>query len=76
MKKELKFTIFDERPKNNFLTKAIIRINKNFIKKIITNYYKRIISEIKNKSIDYLMVIRGEVIPKWFLVKLKKLTLI
>ena len=64
---------FDERPKNNFTTKAIIRINKNFIQKRIDNYYLQILSEISTKPLNFVFVIKGEVVPKWFISRIKKM---
>ena len=62
---------FDERPSNSILIKGLIRINKNFLKKRIKNYYKRIIQKIKNKKYDYFFLIKGETIPEWFIEEFK-----
>jgi len=64
---------YDERPKNNFVSKALIRINKDLIKERINTYYNKILSQIEFQNINYLFVIRGEVVPLWFLKKFKKL---
>ena len=54
---------FDERPKNDFFTKVFIRLNlKSFISKKIDDYYKNIIQEIKNESIDFLFLIAPETV--------------
>jgi len=58
---------YDERPKNDLLTKALIRINKNVVKKSIDEYYKNILKEIEGIEFDYLFIIKAEVTPKWFL---------
>lgn len=65
-------TYFDERPANNNFTKGIIRINRNFLKRRISKYYSNILKLIKNKEFDFLLVNRGEVIPKFFLEKFIK----
>ena len=53
-----KVIYFDERPKNDFFTKVFIRLNlKSFISKKIDDYYKNIIQEIKDESIDFLFLI-------------------
>lgn len=60
---------FDERPANNNFTKGIIRIKRNFLKNQIKRYYKNIFNQICNEKFDYLLVNRGEVVPKYFLEK-------
>lgn len=68
IKKELeslgaKVIYFDERPKNDFCTKAFIRLNfKTFISKRINSYYKNIVAFIKNESIDYMFLVAPETI--------------
>ncbi|MCT7635638.1 hypothetical protein N5U36_09245 [Aliarcobacter butzleri] len=75
IKKELenfgaKVIFFDERPKNDFFTKAFIRLNlKSFISKKIDDYYKNIIQEIKDESIDYLFLVDVETVPLKFIEK-------
>lgn len=51
---------FDERPQNNFVTKALIRINRNFLKKRIRQYYKEILQSIRGNTYDYILVINPE----------------
>ena len=62
-----KVTYFDERPSNSILTKGIIRINRRLMKKKIHAYYKEILIRIKDEDFDYLLVNRGEVLPREFL---------
>lgn len=68
IKKELenfgtKVIYFDERPKNDFFTKAFIRLNlKSFISNKIENYYKNIIESTKDEKIDYLFLVSTETI--------------
>ncbi|MCT7554562.1 hypothetical protein [Aliarcobacter butzleri] len=68
IKKELenfgaKVIFFDERPKNDFFTKAFIRLNlKSFISNRIENYYKNIIESVKDENIDYLFLVSTETI--------------
>lgn len=66
-------TYFDERPANNNFTKGMIRINRNFLQKRINKYYKKVLKLIKNEEFDFLLVNRGEVVPKFFLEKFIKL---
>lgn len=68
IKKELenfgaKVFYFDERPKNDFLTKVLIRLNfRNLIQKQIDKYYKKIIEVTKDEKIDYLFLVSPETI--------------
>lgn len=51
---------FDERPGNSFLTKALIRINRNLIAWHINNYHSGIIETTRNRKYDYIFFIKGE----------------
>lgn len=62
---------FDERPSNTVLTKAVIRVRRSLFQKKINNYYKDILKKIDHKKYDYFLLIKGEVIPSFFLKKLK-----
>lgn len=68
IKKELenfdaKVTYFDERPKNDFFTKALIRLQfKQVIQHNINSYYENIIKSTKNDNFDYLFLINPETI--------------
>lgn len=62
---------YNERPSNSILTKGLIRVNKNLIKKKIDAYYHEILIKIKNKKYDFFFLIKGESIPSFFLKELK-----
>lgn len=64
---------FDDRPSNNFMSKALIRLNKNFIKRRIFNYYKGIIDQIKLNKLyfDYVFFLNPEAISVESLKQLK-----
>ncbi len=78
IKKELKrqganVTYFDERPKNDFLTKALIRLNLNkLIYKRINEYYKKIIDSCLREKYDYLFLVTPETISKKHIELIKK----
>ncbi|WP_214228859.1 hypothetical protein [Pedobacter sp. B4-66] len=63
---------FDERPKNNFITKASIRINKNLLKRKIISYYEAIFVKTKIKRYDYVFVINIEAMLPSLLDRLKQ----
>lgn len=58
---------FDERPSNSIYAKGIIRLKRSFYEKKIIDHYNKILSKIKTREYDYLFVIKGEVIPEFFL---------
>lgn len=63
---------FDERPKNDFITKASIRINRNLILKTLNNYYQGIIKSISDKKYDYILVVGLEAMLPSAMEALKK----
>jgi hypothetical protein len=65
-------TFFDERPRNTVLVKGLIRIKKDLYSRQIENYYNKILNEVKDFEFDYLFVIKGEVIPIFFLLNFKE----
>ena len=65
-----KVDFYDERPKNTFWYKALIRIDKRIIKNLIEKYYSEIIESTANKEYDYIFFLKAEVIT---LKKLKEL---
>ena len=68
-----KVTYFDERPSNSILIKGLIRIKKELISIRINAYYRKILKKITNKKFDFLFVIKGESIPRFFLIEFKKM---
>lgn len=63
---------YDERPANNNFTKGILRVAPNLIKNNIIQYYNSILKDLDNIELDYVLVIRGEVVPAFFLKKIKE----
>ena len=51
---------YDERPSNTFLTKALIRTNRDLLKFRITRYYQNINDQTCKKKYDYIFIIKGE----------------
>jgi len=64
---------FDERTSNNSFLKAVFRVKKNLLNNAINKYYKHILNKIRHKQYDYFFLIKGEVVPVWFIVEFKKL---
>jgi hypothetical protein len=63
---------YDERPSNTILAKGIIRLKSSLYQKAIDNYYHKILKQISSLQYDYLLVIRGEVVPAFFLEEFKR----
>ena len=68
-----KVDYFDERPSNTAISKILIRVNKGLIVSKIREYYNKILNSINKKKYDYILIIKGESIPKDIILKLKKL---
>lgn len=64
---------FDERPSNTFLSKALLRINRNFVTWQINKYYEEITSKIKDKKYDYVFICQAEATPISFLKDVRRL---
>jgi hypothetical protein len=62
-----KVDLFDERPSNSFFSKAIIRLKRSLYKINIDRHYHNILKKLKNKRYDYFLLIKGEVVPVFFL---------
>jgi hypothetical protein len=64
-------TYFDERPSNNNFIKGILRIKRTLFQEIINRYYEKILKKISNIKFDFLFVNRGEIVPEFFLERLR-----
>jgi len=63
---------YDERPGNDFMTKALIRIDKSLLNRKIHKYYSNIISSLKADHYDYVLFLNLEAISEKDLLELKK----
>lgn len=63
---------FNERPSNSLLTKGIIRVHRNFYKLKIKRYYQKILKFSAVKKYDFLLIIKGETVPDFFLKSFRK----
>jgi len=63
---------YDERPSNTIFAKGIIRFKRNLYKKNIDAYYRKILQQTNAANYDFLFVIKGEVVPKFFLKKFRE----
>lgn len=63
---------YDERPKNTFWTKALIRLDKRIVKQKIEKYYGSIIADISERNYDYVFFLKAEGINLKMLNELKR----
>lgn len=65
---------YDERPKNTFLVRVLIRLNlKIFVRSIIRKYYAGIYDIIAKKKYDYVLIIAPETLDFKKIAQLKKI---
>jgi hypothetical protein len=51
---------FNERPSNSFLSKTLIRLNRNILGFYIDRYYSKIYKQTIHNNYNYILVIKGE----------------
>lgn len=64
---------YDERPNNSVLAKGIIRVRKSFYNRTIKKYYQGILKDSFCQNLDFLFVVKGEVVPVFFLKEIKRI---
>ena len=65
---------YDERPKNSFLIRVLIRLNLFFfINPIIKKYYAQIYEKVSKKTYDYVLVVSPETLNYKKILELKKI---
>ena len=52
--------VFNDRPSNNAIVKAILRINKDLITFYVKKYFDEIMKKIENKSYEIVLLISGQ----------------
>ncbi|EIF44764.1 Eps11J [gamma proteobacterium BDW918] len=62
---------FNDRPDDTFLTKSLIRINRQLIARKTNFYYDKIIGSVRDTHYDHILIVRGEAISKERLIKLR-----
>ena len=62
---------YDERPSNSIFAKGIIRLKRSIYQNKINSYYNNILNKTKCFKYDYFFVIKGEVVPSFFIEKFK-----
>ena len=64
-------TLLDERPSNRALTRAVLRVRKKWLGKFVDSYYRRWLTANADIGFDLVVVVKAEVVPKWFLQELR-----
>ena len=64
---------YDERPSNTVFAKGLIRLKRSLYQKRIDAYYREILNQLRKNHYDYLLVLRGEVVPAFFLEEFRKM---
>ncbi|RJS45406.1 glycosyltransferase family protein [Nocardioides cavernaquae] len=65
-------TFIDERPSNTAFSRAILRVRKNLINRRIEAYYNARLADLSTEVFDLVLVIKAEVVPRWFLEELRR----
>ncbi|TLP80762.1 capsular biosynthesis protein CpsH [Maribacter sp. ACAM166] len=63
---------YDERPKNSFFYKAMIRLDKRLLKRKLEEYYCKIIKNNKKVEFDFVFFLKAEAITEHKLKELKE----
>lgn len=66
-------TVFvDERPSNSAFARAILRFRRDLVRRSVDRYYASKLKDIGDKTFDIILVVKGEVAPRWFLQELRR----
>lgn len=53
---------YDDRPANDFMSKALIRLDKNVLSRKIKGYYNKVLDEVSSRDFDYIFFVNPEAI--------------
>ncbi|MDF1479145.1 hypothetical protein PYV02_08630 [Leifsonia sp. H3M29-4] len=59
--------MIDERPSNSALMKALLRVRSSALGRATDRYYRRFVDQGYTRGRRLVIVIKGEVVPAWFL---------
>lgn len=63
---------YDERPDNSTIGKVLLRVFPGLVRVKITKHYKNIFNDAEDFKPDSLLIIRGELLPNWFVPKIRE----
>lgn len=64
---------FNDRPGADFLTKALIRIDRRLLAKKTNDYYEAILESTRDAAYDHVLIVRGEAISTAILKRIRTL---
>jgi len=62
----------DERPSNGSVFRAVVRVRKSLLLRRIDAHFRAAAARLANSHYDLVLVIKGEVVPRWFLELLRE----
>lgn len=65
-------TFLDERPSNGAMTRAVLRARRGLVAGRIEKYYRAKMLELSGIKFDLVLVVKAEVIPRWFVEDLRR----
>lgn len=63
----------DERPSNSALMRAVLRVRRDLVRRRTDKYYQALSSELAPDEYDIILVVKGEVVPAWFIERVERL---
>lgn len=75
-RKGLRVDFVDERPSNGAFIKAMFRVRPGLLRRSVDRYYRRTLERLAHDydyDYDLVLVVKGEVVPRWFLERVREL---
>lgn len=64
-------TLVDERPSNSSWAKALFRVSTALARPVVDRYFRRLLKQRSWAGFAFVLVIRGEVVPPWFIAEVR-----
>lgn len=61
----------DERPSNTSVARAAYRLSKSLARRAASRYFHLVLRRIRSRGHEVVLVVKGEVVPRWFLKELR-----
>lgn len=62
----------DERPSNSSVARAVLRVRKSLIARSVERHFREAAARVSDNDFDLVLVIKGEVVPRWFVELLRQ----
>lgn len=66
-------TFVDERPSNSAFKRATVRVAPLLLNLETSRHYRETLERVKRNGFDCVLIIKGEVVPSWFLEDLRRI---